>query len=471
MTRPIRTCFIRRRPFPLSGCASSLLVAALAVSALIASPISSRATDETEGALAMNDAISDPAVDPARFANASPVGQFHIGDRLQINFFEHLELGHPNGNDTGHVAANMRTFYQRLDLTAEYRVEMDGAIAIPLLGRFHVDSKSIEGLREEIATAFERETGRSGEVYVAILERQPIFVIGVVRNAGSYAFSPGMIALQAIALAGGYERPPEGATQHLDARRERERLALATRRLQRLVAHRARLLEQRDGIAVAASHPILLENSLDAGQLFEGERDLVDVEQAVRRGESQSQEAILEGARGELEALKGSLDLVERQIEARAERLRVLQQMQGRGVTNLEAVWAAQKDVTDYELQREQLVSAVHLADQRVSQAELAKAGVDLGHRASLARELVAVDDEIAALEVTIATSEEVARTLDLMASARGIGPFDEIDIQILRRTANGVITIPAAESTELLPSDVVKILIVRDRMIQTSQR
>ncbi len=396
--------------------------------------------------------------------------QFNIGDRLQISFFEHLELAQPTpaNGDTG--AATMRTFYQRLDLTGDYRVDMDGSITIPLLGQFKVKGLTTQQLREEIATAFERETGSSGEVQVTVSERQPVFVMGVVRNPGSYPYSPGMITLQAVALAGGYEKLPEGATQQLEARRERERLEQASRRLQRLTAQRARLLEERDGTPMTASHPMLNEENADLGRLLEGERELVEADAELRRGESELQKTALEGAEGELSVLKDSLDLIDRQIEVRSERLRVLQQMQGRGVTNLEVVWAAQKDVMDVELQREQLVSAMHAADQKVAQANLALAKIDSDHRASLARQLVSIEDEIASLETTIETAGDLVRTLEAMAAARGIGPNDEISIEILRRTEDGVVTMAGADGSELLPGDVVNVNVRRATDLRTAQ-
>lgn len=440
---------------------AAMLGAALAIGMQAASPMQSFAAEQA--------AVAAPAREAASVTSKAPEqSQFHVGDRVQINFFEHMELSQPAGPDAGSTGP-MRTFYQRLDLTGEYRVELDGTLAIPLLGRFDIGGKTMEQLRTEIATAFERETGRDGEVHLAILAHQPVFVMGVVRTPGSYAFTPGMFALQAIALAGGYERLPEGAPQHLEARRERERLAQATRRLQRLVAQRAGILEKRDGKEVAAQHPLLTAGSQELARLMAGERELVEVENAVRDDETQIQQAALDGALGELEALRGSLDLVERQIEARAERLQLLQQMRGRGVTNLEAVWGAQKEVTDYEVQREQITSAIYAAEQKVAQAKLAKSKVELGSRADLAKQLVAVEDEIAALEATIATSEDIARRLEAMAGSRGVGPEDAVEITILRHSGDGVVELAAEEATELMPNDVVKIGLSKDRSLHTA--
>src|SRR5690606_35686860 len=99
-----------------------------------------------------------------------------------------------------------------------------------------------------------------------------------------YGFAPGMIALQAIALAGGFERMSDSAAQHLDVMRERERLAQAMQRLTRLSAQRARLIEERDGERVSAAHPMLVPATQDADDRLDGERGLLEVQAAMRQG-------------------------------------------------------------------------------------------------------------------------------------------------------------------------------------------
>ena len=47
-------------------------------------------------------------------------------------------------------------------------------------------------------------------MHIAIIERQPVYVLGTVRNAGTFKHMPGMTVLQALADAGGI--PNSGAT-------------------------------------------------------------------------------------------------------------------------------------------------------------------------------------------------------------------------------------------------------------------
>ena len=143
-----------------------------------------------------------------------------IGDKVQVSFFEQFDLGH--GADAG-LTADARTFYQRLDLTGEHVVGADGAVSIPLIGRFVVSGMTPEEGEAQIMDAYRSVMGREGQVDIAIMDRKPVFVTGIVKAPGSFRFEPGMVVLQAVALAGGYDRGAEAASRLLEAQRERER--------------------------------------------------------------------------------------------------------------------------------------------------------------------------------------------------------------------------------------------------------
>ena len=49
-----------------------------------------------------------------------------IGDRLKVTFFERLDLPAVGTDPRQAAGAPLRTFYQRMDLSAEYSVDQDG---------------------------------------------------------------------------------------------------------------------------------------------------------------------------------------------------------------------------------------------------------------------------------------------------------------------------------------------------------
>lgn len=96
--------------------------------------------------------------------------------------------------------------YGEDDLNNNYRVEQDGSIDFPYLGRLEV-----AGLEPpEIADLLEERLRSDGvlvnpqvSVLVTDYESRLVSVIGAVRSPGNYPVTPGLTALQAVGLAGG----------------------------------------------------------------------------------------------------------------------------------------------------------------------------------------------------------------------------------------------------------------------------
>src|SRR4051794_7482079 len=109
-------------------------------------------------------------------ANSSATLLVTVGDRLKISFYETIDMGAPkqSGRDAAELQGALRTFYQRMDLTGEYTVEQDGAISIPLLGRFQVGGRAADHLRADLAVSFTTVIGRSANIDVKILDRSPV---------------------------------------------------------------------------------------------------------------------------------------------------------------------------------------------------------------------------------------------------------------------------------------------------------
>jgi protein involved in polysaccharide export with SLBB domain len=148
-----------------------------------------------------------------------------IGDNLKIAFYETIDMGSNGQSGRNGVESQgaLRTFYQRMDLSGDYTVEQDGAISIPLLGRFQVEGRALDEIRANLAVSFTAVIGRSANIDVRILDRSPIYVVGPVKNPGAYKYVPGMIVLKAIALAGGLDRGGENLSGMVEGAREMER--------------------------------------------------------------------------------------------------------------------------------------------------------------------------------------------------------------------------------------------------------
>lgn len=93
------------------------------------------------------------------------------------------------------------------ELSAQYRVESDGTIDYPFLGRIEVAGKEPRAVAEGIAVGL-RERGiliqPQVTVFVAESNSLRVTVIGAVARPGTFPVVPGMTAVQAVSMAGGF---------------------------------------------------------------------------------------------------------------------------------------------------------------------------------------------------------------------------------------------------------------------------
>jgi len=93
------------------------------------------------------------------------------------------------------------------ELSADYRVDSDGTIDYPLIGKVRVEGKRPSQIAAEIA--FRLRDGkflRNPQVSVFVKEytSKTIQVLGQVQKPGRYPYYDNMTAVEALSLAGGF---------------------------------------------------------------------------------------------------------------------------------------------------------------------------------------------------------------------------------------------------------------------------
>jgi polysaccharide export outer membrane protein len=96
------------------------------------------------------------------------------------------------------------TVYNEKDLSGEFDVSDQGTIALPLIGQIAVRGKSPREVERGITEAYGKDYLVNPQVNVEVLNYRPFYIMGEVKNPGSYAYVNGMNVLNAVALAGGY---------------------------------------------------------------------------------------------------------------------------------------------------------------------------------------------------------------------------------------------------------------------------
>ena len=375
-----------------------------------------------------------------------------IGDKLRISFYETIDMAAAKQNGPETQGA-LRTFYQRMDLSGEYAVEQDGAISIPLLGRFQVEGKSLDEIRADLGVSFSTVIGRSANTDIKISERSPIYVVGPVKNPGAYKYVPGMIVLHAMALAGGLDRGEGNLSGMIDGAREMERLRTMTLQVKQLLARRTRLEAERDG---ASTLPVPIQLVRLAGEgtarsFIATESTILRAEQVKRQQQDREIALKIGTARNEVEALKRKLEQVDVQKDLRLERLNDMQKLKDRGLVTSSNILTLRTELADLEAHRQDYLVGILQAEARLADAEEASPRQLSEESASLAKEIATVDKDIAAAQEAM-ISAKVLATILYRPSSGGEA------YEIVRQSKDGAKMLQATETSPLMPGDVLKI-------------
>jgi polysaccharide export outer membrane protein len=94
--------------------------------------------------------------------------------------------------------------YGQSNLTGEYVLDGGGVLAFPLIGQVAASGMTPHQLEQTIAARLSPDYLRNPSVSVEVMTRRPFYIVGEVRNPGSYPYVAGMTVINAIALAGGF---------------------------------------------------------------------------------------------------------------------------------------------------------------------------------------------------------------------------------------------------------------------------
>jgi exopolysaccharide production protein ExoF len=220
-----------------------------------------------------------------------------------------------------------------------------------------------------------------------------------------------------------------------------ERLRTMTLQTKQLLARRARLEAERDGVSTL---PVPIQLAKLAGEknaqtFLATESTILRAEQARRQQQRREIASRLAATRNEVEALKSKLEQSEVQKEMRIERLNDLQKLKDRGLVTSNNVVALRTELSDIEARRQDYLVAIVQAEARLVEAEEASPRLS---------------SEIAAAQETMIS----ARTLATILYKPNGGTPQAEAYEIVRQSRDGARTFPATETSPLMPGDVLKI-------------
>jgi polysaccharide export outer membrane protein len=89
-------------------------------------------------------------------------------------------------------------------LSGEFQVDATGAIAMPLIGDVDAHGRTTNELAAAIAEKLSKDYLKNPKISVEVTDYRPFYILGEVKNPGSYPYVNGMRVMNAVALAGGF---------------------------------------------------------------------------------------------------------------------------------------------------------------------------------------------------------------------------------------------------------------------------
>ena len=97
------------------------------------------------------------------------------------------------------------TCYDQADLSGKFTVEADGTFSYPMIGRFKAGGSTLRQVEDDLKRRLKDEGYfRNPQITVAVeqYKSQKVFLVGEVRNPGTYTLSGNMNLVEAISRAG-----------------------------------------------------------------------------------------------------------------------------------------------------------------------------------------------------------------------------------------------------------------------------
>lgn len=348
-------------------------------------------------------------------------------------------------------------------MSGEYRVNGDGTIALPGIGRLKVGDTSVAEFEAQLAVEIQRQSNQETNVAVEIIDYKPVFVSGIVTRSGAFPWKPGYSVIHAETLAGGLFRGTvAGESTSIMAPstdRERERAVRAAYELAAIVASTARLKAElnNDTTYALPSNVATLVSKSEQNALLSAQTATLKSRIAMFKSRVEASENAKAAAIREKQALEEQLDRLQNQLSKRRSLVKKIEYMTENRYARGDRLFEEQVRVAELEERLTTTTLAIARADVAANAAQQDLDTLVLSRNADVNTQLLALEQKKAELEIAIESANGTYRRVtgqDAIASrvAEPLVPRYEIV-----RTEQGVSRfIKADPSTPLLPGDVI---------------
>lgn len=346
------------------------------------------------------------------------------------------------------------------DWPTRYRVQEDTTILLPFVGSLPSVGMNPATLSVDIAIELKEALALSGVlgVVVEITERRPIYVHGMVRDAGAVAYRPGMTVREAFAAAGGYPTLSASGMSELQVQREivtgQASVQQLRQREDELLAKAARFDAEAKG-ATTISFPAYLNDG--KGQLLSKREERLFNLKREKRDRALSlidgRISLLENEIGMLREKRATLQEQQRFAKENMEAMRTLSE---RGLTANARLFDAQRLFSAIETQLLDLDSKSLAARQDIAEAERDRLELLKGENA---QSLNALLTTLAAADKT--RTKRVAQERFLELSLQPASGANALAVSLVHGASAQPLDV--AWSTVLEPGDILEFTVPED--------
>lgn len=359
-----------------------------------------------------------------------------------------------------------RELFEWAAVSGEFTINSTGVLSMPVVGTIPVENLTTAQIGEAISRRLKEAAGlvTAPAAAVEVAQYRPIYVVGAVEKPGEYAYRPGMSALQAVSIAGGFYRSETSL-----GRFERETI-VAEGEIKVNETQLIALLLRRDRMVAEARKATTIAFSDDAmryGERRQVEQGMAE-ERALFLSRQQAVKSQIDGLtqvrallEDEVKALNAKGLSLQKQTDLVRRELDNINSLMSKGLAVSPRQLAVEQNLAQIESQTLDHVLATARARQEIARTDRNMADVLNQRETEINRDLRETQtqlkqtfDRIGSLKLLIRESSLVAPR----AQAQQARDAARVGLSILRRQDGALREQPAEETSPVLPGDIVKI-------------
>lgn len=371
-------------------------------------------------------------------SKVAPRDELGVSDKLKISFF-----GNP-------------------DLSGEVIIQSDGTIILPMLGTFQASGKTVAELTKSISERFSQDRSKvSGNVVVSVVEWRPLYVMGDVRKAGSYPFSPGMTVMHAISIAGGFTQLANADPgTFINVAQNSSRMLEIQEQTKHQIVRRASLVAEKNGqntIKLPAEVVSIIDKQSIQG-LIAQETQTLGLRQKALQDEIEMRTHQLNLTRQEINDYANQVVTVDNELKLKRTHLSELNDLLAKGVAKRPDILISESYIATLESNRRELCALMARAQRDLVQLEQSVVDIPRRRQIQIDEELNSLDEKIQANVALYEAARQIVEQfggLDTDVRAASAEPPKRY-LQIMRKSNAGQIFVAADYESIVKPGDVV---------------